>query len=298
MPTRQWPSGGSAKQQEAIRLARRGSALLGEELLDEAEQAFLSALELGPGLAPAWFDLGLIYKRRRRWSEALRCNRQASTIDGQDSATWWNLGIAATALRDWSTARRAWRRYGIPIQGESGPIEADFGLTPVRINPDSKAEVVWCRRVDPARAIIINIPLPESGHRWGDCVLHDGAPNGERISGGRTYHVFDELERWEASSIPTLQVNLHAPGPDDADALEALFEEQGLAAEDWTANLRTLCRACSEGSPHPEHEPLTTEWSAERAFGLAAQPATADELLGRWAAAAPGRHCSQPEVVA
>jgi hypothetical protein len=46
-----------------------------------------------------WFNLGLPYKRQRRWEVSLRFNRKATELAADDQAGWCNLGIAATALR-------------------------------------------------------------------------------------------------------------------------------------------------------------------------------------------------------
>lgn len=107
----------------------------------------------------------------------------------------WNLGIAATALGDWASARRAWTAYGITGIGDGvEEIDVDFGMAPIRLNPDraslalevqpayGNTEVVWCWRRSPAHAVIASVPLPESGHRFRDVLLHDGEPKGTRPS--------------------------------------------------------------------------------------------------------------------
>jgi hypothetical protein len=93
----------------------------------------------------------------------------ASHGDG-GSGEAWNLGIAATALGDWATARRAWTAFGVtlPAGPADQPIDGDFGITPIRLNPDPRfaepeftiggvryrTEVVWataCARRGPHR---------------------------------------------------------------------------------------------------------------------------------------------------
>jgi hypothetical protein len=97
------------------------------------------------------------------------CNERAAALGGAEGdPAWWNLGIAATALRRWDAARDAWRRFGIQVPDGTGELQMDLGPAPVRLDPDGRAEVVWGRRVDPARIVVINVPTPESGHRWGD----------------------------------------------------------------------------------------------------------------------------------
>lgn len=278
---------------EAEQLNEQGRSLLDAGDLDGALDAFGAATRLDPDLDSAWFNMGLVHKSRHEWEEAARCNRRAAAlarVDQQEPA-WWNLGIAATALRDWATAREAWGRYGIAISPGEGPIEEDFGLTPVRVDPGGSSEVVWCRRIDPARAVVLNVPFPESGHRCGDVVLHDGVPHGERVVDGRTFSVFDELERWAPSPTPTLKAAVVCSSPSDSDALSRVFGEADLTAEDWRMRVRILCEACSTGRAHsPEEDHEEPEgWSTERIFGIAAEVRTAERLLAGWQAAAPSR---------
>jgi tetratricopeptide (TPR) repeat protein len=154
-------------------------------------------------LSAPWYNLGLIYKERHDWKASLRCDQEAVRRNSSSEAAWWNLGIAATALSEWTEARRAWSAYGLELPEGTGEIVGDFGYTPIRINPHDDGEVVWTDRIDPARAIIRSVPLPESGHRYGDLLLHDGAPNGYRMLQGREVPVFNELEVLSRSPLGT-----------------------------------------------------------------------------------------------
>ncbi|ADX74506.1 hypothetical protein Asphe3_34010 [Pseudarthrobacter phenanthrenivorans Sphe3] len=162
-----------------------------DEAGDAERAAALAAelLELTPRSYFSWFHAGLLSKALGNWAESSERNARAlelftpedaEAFDGVNPAAW-NLGIAATALGDWATARRAWTVYGLDGLGSgTEPIDRDFGLAPVRLNPDKPslphqvmpsagaAEVVWCWRRSPAHAVISNVPLPESGHRFGD----------------------------------------------------------------------------------------------------------------------------------
>jgi tetratricopeptide (TPR) repeat protein len=269
----------------------RGTALEAEGRIDEAEKAYLEATRARPGSYGAWFDLGLLYKRARRWDESLRCNLRATLLarGHDDDGAFWNLGIAATALGDWARAREAWRRFGLDAPG-SGPIELPLGPVPIRLDPDGNAEIVWCRRIDPARAIIESIPLPESGRRYHDLLLHDGAPRGYREVDGMPVPVFDEIELLQASTCSTFRVTVEAPDEAAVDALRESLGAEEMSVEDWTATVRRLCKACSEGTPHDHHRPSSSGWAPSRELGLAAvDEGRADALLGEWAAAAPGR---------
>ena len=256
-----------------------------ELLPEERIPIYHAHLERKPRDAAIWFDLGLAHKILHEWEDCARANGRALEIrNRRGDPAWWNLGIAATGMRDWATARRAWRGYGIDrIREGDGPIEDDFGQTPVRL---PHGEVVWGKRIDPARVKIENIPFPESGYRWGDVVLHDGAPNGERLVHGRTYSVFDVLERWSPSEVPTFV--LHTEGASDRDRLEliAIFEQNHFAAEDWTSNVRSLCRACSTGQPGHTH-PAASEGEDYHSFGIACPMGLAAALLEQWSATSP-----------
>jgi len=219
----------------------------------------------------------------------MQANQRVLELDPTEKAAYWNLGIAATALGEWAVARQAWRGYGVDVGDGDGPLLLDLGMAPVRLNPEANGEVVWGRRIDPARVVVNNVPLPESGFRWGDVVLHDGEPVGHRTFEGETYSVFNVLERWSASEVPTCQVVALAPTPDDAIALEAIFGEELLYAEDWTGQVQWMCRRCSEGLPHEHATSRDGDWKPERQFGLAATPDRAQRLLEKWANAALGR---------
>jgi hypothetical protein len=255
-----------------------------------------------PGDAAAWFNLGLARKYLRDWAGCAEANHRSLEIEAPaEDPAWWNLGIAATALRDWELARRAWRGYGIDramLPDGTGPIEVDWGRAPVRIvGPGEEQEVVWGRRICPARIKIENVPFPSSGHRWGDVVLHDGAPNGERVVDGRVYGVFDELERWSPSEIPTLDVAARCERDADAEALIEAFEAAHFSAEDCTANVRSLCAACSAGNLCSDAHAFPTAGIARR-FGIAAPLGLAGTVLHAWRSARPATRDFDEPVVA
>jgi hypothetical protein len=264
-----------------------------------------------------WYDRGMYAKWRRDWPASVEYNRRALDLlpagERREEAAAWNLGIAATAVRDWATAREAWTAYGIEhpelsaAPDPGAPIDGDFGPAPVRLNADPRfvgheplvldgrtwqAEVVWGVRLCPARIRVLNVPTPESGHRFGDVVLHDGDPVGTRRLGDRELSVFNEIELWERSPVPTLTAAVHAPDAADVQELAELFDAGGRAAEDWTANVRMLCRECSEGSPdhdHHHHSHDDAVWSHERTLGIAADLDMARSVLDDWAGVGAGR---------
>jgi len=75
---------------------------------DIALKKYLEALELDFSRPTTLYNIGLIYKYRKQWSESFRYNKRAMELAPDDEAINWNLAIAATALRDWQTARGVW----------------------------------------------------------------------------------------------------------------------------------------------------------------------------------------------
>jgi tetratricopeptide (TPR) repeat protein len=263
--------------QEAMALDDAGNTNL-------ALKKYLEALQLDFSRPTTHYNIGLIYKYRKQWPESFRYNKRAAELEPNDEAANWNLAIAATALRDWKTARAVWHHLGMPITESSDPIEADFGITPVRLNPEDDGEVVWGRRVDPVRVRILNIPFSKSGFRHGDIVLHDGAPVGYREYEGREYSVFNVLELFEPSAYCTYEAELSVAQPEDIEALCAICDELAVACEDWTTSVRTICRQCSEGHPHQHHDSDLEELREDRhSVGLASSDkAIVQQALEQW----------------
>lgn len=221
---------------------------------DKALRLYHDALNLDPERSPTLYNIGLIHKYRGEWADSLTFNRRATMLAPEDEAASWNLAIAATALRDWRTARSTWKRLGMPIDEGESEFEVDFGMTPVRLNPDDAGEVVWGRRIDPVRVRIGNIPYPSSGFRCGDVVLHDGAATGTREWQGQEYAVFNVLELFEPSGYSTFEAEIQIGAEAELQKLCAALDERGIDCEDWTSNVRLLCKQCSEGRPHQHHD--------------------------------------------
>jgi len=221
-----------------------------------------------------------------------------------DEPTNWNIGIAATALREWRTAREAWRRAGIEMEDGDAPITGKFGFTPVRLNgfdgAEGSTEVVWAHRLSPVTARISNIPTPEARFRFGDVVLHDGAATGTRFyAPGDERPVFNVLELFEPSDLATYEVNLQAPDSQAIDALATACDASGIEFEDWTAHLQYLCKACSEGRAHEQHDHSIEDqaWQVKRRVGLASKdPVKVQEVLEQWRTAEVSRRIESVEA--
>ena len=227
------------------------------------------------------YNLGLAAKYAGEWEESLRQNLLADKLRPGDEATLWNLGIAATALSDWDEARRAWKAFGIKtINDGPGEVAAPSGRACVRLDPNGMAEVVWGERIDPARIRVLNVPLPSSERRYGDVLINDGAPEGNRISNGEEYPVFDELGIWKKSTYSTYQVELVLPSASAMESLEEKCRRGDMWVEDW-GTVRTLCEACSRGNPQ-QHDCASVETGRSK-FGFAAKSEVGlRDLLQEW----------------
>jgi tetratricopeptide (TPR) repeat protein len=266
-----------------------------------AIENYNKALALDPKRGETLYNLGLIYKYRGAWAKSFEFNARARAFQPSDEATLWNLAIAATALRDWSTARDVWRSLKIITEDGEGPINEDRSRTPVRVNADGASnraiEVVWSKGLCPVRSRILNIPTGATGFRYGDIVLHDGAPVGYRLNEhGQERPVFNVLELFEPSRYCTYEAAVDVGTAEEFQELEGLCESAGIEIEDWTASLKSLCKACSEGRPHEGHDQELRQpaaWSSQRRVGFAAVSLDAlNGALRQWEAK-PGRSVAE-----
>lgn len=248
----------------------QASVLIDERRFREAVELAGAACRLRPDWADAWWSYGVALKHAQRWPDCLEACDRAIALDPEHSeGPRWNAGIAATALGDWGRARAAWVACGIPVPPGDGPLEMAIGRAGVRICVDAAPEVVICRRIDPCRARIASVPLPESGHRFGDVVLHDGEPRGKRRLGEASISVFDELRLLESAGYGTWRLAVTCRTPEERDALLALYDDVDGAIEDWTDSVVILCARCSLGEPCGDHARRDAAWRPDRDLGLA-----------------------------
>lgn len=292
----------TSEQPDLESIHNRAYLAVDEGELQRATQHFDLLLQHHPDNPFYHYMRGLVLKYQMEWAGSLRDNLQAIALAEEFSqAQHWNAAIAATGLGQWSTARELWAACDITLPEGDGPIDGNFGVAVVRLNPWSAGETVFMRRIDPVRARILNVPLPESGHRFGDIVLHDGAPTGSRFDGEREVHVFNELERLQPSEFQTFVVFVRADSVEDIDALLHASAPGIGYAEDWTRSIRHYCLRCSYGAPHSHAQEAKEEgeaqWQPERNLGIAAQSRlSVEKLLKDWAAGNAGRHLDAIET--
>lgn len=270
----------------AEQLNEKGMRLRDEGDIVRAEEAYRAAMSLDPDWSAPVYNLGLLCKYEGRWTESFDFNSRAAELAPNDQASWWNLGIAATALGNWLEARRAWAACGLTPPAGHGPPDFGWGVTPVRLNPEWDGEVVWARRIDPARAQIVSIPLPTSRFQWRDVVLIDGAVEGERIVGQRKYPVFNVLQRLVRSAHRKYVIELISVDSNLFAALEKCAEDRDAAIENWGVSTRILCHECSRGLPHEHTDDDGAP--AHPHCGLAARDRDhADAIITAWLAENP-----------
>lgn len=249
---------------------------------DEAKsiKIYEDIIKLDASWSASYYNLGLIYKYNNQWEKSYEYNKKATDLDGKDEAAWWNLGIACTALKKWREARLAWNQFGLELEINDTEVSLHIGSAPIRL---LNGEVIWTTRICPARAIIDNIPMKDSGYRFNDLILNDGAPNGKRIVNGVEYAVFDELEIVEKSNYKTYSIGVKVTVPDDITVLENMCYELQYGFENWTKSLRTICKKCSEGTPHQCNEKENQQEPAEYNLAIATQNrGELDSILNEW----------------
>lgn len=229
---------------------------------DEAIRIYEKILSEKVDWATVHYNLGLIYKYRNDWDKSYHHNKRAAELDPKMEAAQWNLGIAATMLKDWKLARQCWNFFGMQYEIINGDVC-------IRISPNAEAETVWATRICPARAIIKNIPLPESEHRFKDMVLNDGAANGHRMSEGKEYPVLDEIQQLTCSDYQTYSIKCKPISEEHFEDLQQRCWKSDIAIENWTTSVQMLCKQCSEGKPHEHHDHDLKKASGEFRIALA-----------------------------
>jgi hypothetical protein len=258
--------------------------------LKEAASHFATLLRDDPDYAAYHYMQGLVHKYLRDWPVSLHHNLRSQALHPEpDEASIWNAAIAATGMSDWAEARRQWKNCGIALPDGEGPTDGDFGAVCIRLNAWSDGETLSARRIDPVRARLQNGPFPESGYRYGDIVLHDGAKTGSRNYHGTDVPVFNAMQLLQPSGFETFSVFITCGLPADVEALFDLSIPDIGSIEDWTQSVIPLCRRCSYGIQHSHEDKHDSgAWEPERSIGIAALNRQAvEQLLARWKG--PGR---------
>lgn len=217
-----------------------GHVLLGWGLWEVAAPLVRFAAAEMPGDLSYQFNLGVVHKLAGDFAASRGAFELVLLHRPDDRAARWNLGIACTALEDWPAARAAWEALGFRLP----PGEGDFGApaepTPLRLPTAPGApvasEVVWGRRMDPARAMVTTVPRYPGLAEYGDVVLIDGVPAGETRLEGQKLPIFPALRVTRRYGGHT--VELHGPADPAlyprARALAEALNRAGWPTGDWS----------------------------------------------------------------
>lgn len=216
-----------------------------------------------PGEVSAIFHLMICAKMRLAWDEALSWlelldqSRAINTETPHEPAVEWNRGILAVAQRDWVLARKAWAKVGFSFPDLEGqPQDSDYAtpgeLSPIRIKINletvessqgqlPRSEVVWGRRIGPARVELTGIPYYHPTIRSGDILLIDGVQEGKVDLNGESYPVSPALTVWSPSKGETFRFYGAQKSLKEGILLERFVQtlgEQGWAIVNWTRMIR------------------------------------------------------------
>jgi tetratricopeptide (TPR) repeat protein len=212
------------------------------------------ATESQPGDATATFHWGICLKANQQWVEAQKCF-EIILKQNEDPSTLWNLGICAVAQHQWDVAKRYWTKIGFDLPQEEGDYASPGELSPVRLEDPTgsfPSEIIWGRRLGPARLILTALPYTHPKYRCGDIVIIDGVKAGEVEFRGQKHPIAPVLGTWKASEGESLhlfgivnQGSIHT-------ARKALNEwiqnwgQQGWAIVDWST---LFPQSTTDGTP-------------------------------------------------
>ena len=221
------------------------------------------------------YHYAVICKFENQWQEAKIAFEKAKA-QHDHPAIEWNLGIIAVAQRDWLNARKIWQKLGIALPAGEGDYAQSGQLCAIRlpmqvlnldqatqVNTDlketrehleieqkrqlMKSEVLWGRRLCPARVEITSIPYYHQSYQCGDIVLVDGAQNGETIYQGEKWPIVDVLGKFQSTLGQTFKLYAKMIHPKQITILDEQIHrlsEKGWQIVNWSRLEKTsLCIA-------------------------------------------------------
>ncbi|MBK6622987.1 MAG: hypothetical protein IPG32_19765 [Saprospirales bacterium] len=237
-----------------------------------AVKLYKKTIRLAPSWARPYVQLGTLYKDRADWKTCLHYTNKALLLDESEKEAWTNLGLAATALKKWKAARQAWNRLGYEFKETDHSPDFDLGTVAIYLNPRSRPEVVWARRLDPARATLLSIPQPGSSHRYLDTVLFDPASEGTQVVGARRWPAYRALQILKSSPYKTFSVELLDVTLPHVDVLSQLCGEEGIGFDNWSATTHLYLPPTFQENPEFHLHPFPRGEAAQNVLvGLAAK---------------------------
>lgn len=211
--------------------------------------------------AAPFLRLGHIYKYRQEWKPALYYNKKAIALAVDNQEAWWNVGIAATALNKRRLARNIWTKFG-----QSSRMNQ---LVSIKLSYTNQFEILGAKRIDPARACILNIPHPNSGKHFKDIILTDNTIIGYHSTGIQRLPIYDELGMYKASTYSTFSCLLQQVDEKAIQSLQQLCNDAGIGFELWSNASRAYTVKSTDIIP--EYHTFPTAGESELLVGLAAK---------------------------
>ena len=146
----------------------QANALMGQRRFAEAEQAYRQALQLQPGFAEAWLNLGVALKSQGRLSDAEASCRQALQTRPAFVEALNNLGNILLAQGRHAEAESAYR-HALALRPEH--LEALLNLARIQLAGGRIAEAEACSR----RALALRPDMPETHNSLGLCRQAQGS---------------------------------------------------------------------------------------------------------------------------
>jgi tetratricopeptide (TPR) repeat protein len=210
-----------------------GHLLLQWELPDLAGPLIIKAAAKLPGDMSAQFNLGVIKKLAGDWAESAEAFKSVLQFRSDDSASLWNLGVAQTALGQLDGARKTWQSLGIDVPDGDDDYAVEGELIPVRIRtPNAAPEVLWARRLCPARARLKGIPLRYDQGCYNDEVLIDGVTDGEAVMDGKPAPIYNVLEFSRSGKLTPYGLRLTTEET-DLETLVNRLNQEVIPHADW-----------------------------------------------------------------
>lgn len=247
-----------------------GDLWLSLGLVEAADPLVRAAAAAHPGDLALRFNLGVVQKLAGEWA-ACRESFRAVLRHHDDQAAVWNLGIACTALQDWAGARAAWQALGFDLPPGDGDFATQGETVAIALPTDGGQEVVWGRRVCPARAELRTLPFLSGFAHFGDVLLIDGVAAGEvAYPEGQWGPVLPALAVLQSRGSSTLVAEGSLTARNRVAVVRAaeLLNGRGWPAADWTELVGGDRLALAIGVIPPRTEAEARQALAEVTMGL------------------------------
>lgn len=260
--------------------------------IDKAIDAYHKLLTQKEDWQEVHYNLGLIYKYELNWEKSFFHNQRSVELDPENEGSLWNLGIASTMLEKWRIARQCWNHFGMTYadtDDDTGVDRPNFGMMLIRLyvydesnDEPTNHEDVWAFRIDPARAILQNIPMLTSAFRYGDIVLQDGNPIDYKTYNNEEYPIYELLE----ILVPSDFAEYSLTTKHNTEQFNSLVKQcQRYSEQHELIQIQKsplICKSCRDGEVH-EHKTDTSEHTESILFATKNKDAL-QAILQKWSA--------------